>query len=60
MDLNPNHFPTLLVICTLMSIILYITSYTVYFFHQRNTLLNTNDVPISFENMNHQNENEDN
>ena len=41
MDYNPNHFPTLLAVCILMAIILYITSHLVYFFHQRKTLLHT-------------------
>ena len=39
MDLNPNHFPTLLAVCILMAIILYIVSHLVHFFHQRKTLL---------------------
>ncbi|UJR17183.1 hypothetical protein I4U23_004079 [Adineta vaga] len=40
MDHNPNHFPTLLAIYILMTIILYIASYVVYFFHQRSVLNN--------------------
>ncbi len=53
MDHNPNHFPTLLAVCILMAIILYITSNLIYFFHQRKLLSHaqssvTNDrVPSS-------------
>jgi len=49
MDRNPNHFPTLLIVCMLMSILLYILSNIVYFFHQRKHPVNaqastTNDA----------------
>jgi hypothetical protein len=37
MDKNPNHFPTLLFIGILVSIILYVLSNIVYFIHQRQT-----------------------
>ncbi len=37
MDRNSNHFPTLLVVCILMSIFLYIISNVIYFFHHRKT-----------------------
>jgi hypothetical protein len=40
MDRNPNHFPTLLAVCILMAIILYVISHVVYFFHQWKNLLN--------------------
>ncbi|CAF1144679.1 unnamed protein product [Adineta steineri] len=40
MDRDPNHFPTLLAVCILMAIILYIVSYLVHFVHQRKNLLN--------------------
>jgi hypothetical protein len=39
MDHNPNHFPTLLAVCILMAIILYIASHLIHFFHQRKNLL---------------------
>lgn len=35
MDDNPKHFPTILTMCIIMAIILYIISHVVYFFHQR-------------------------
>ncbi len=38
MDHNPNHFPTLLVICVTVAIILYVLSNVLYFFHQRKHL----------------------
>lgn len=37
MDHNPNHFPTLLIVCILMSILLYIVSNVVHFIHRRTT-----------------------
>jgi hypothetical protein len=40
MDRNTKHFPTLLIICMLMSIILYVASNLVCFFHKRNKSLN--------------------
>ncbi len=40
MDQNPNHFPTLLIVCILMSILLYAASNLIYFLHQRKNLLN--------------------
>ena len=54
MDRNPNHFPTLLIVCILMSIIFYIASHIVYFFHERKNLLNarpsvTNGAALSVE-----------
>jgi hypothetical protein len=57
MDRNPNHFPTLLIVCMLMSILLYILSNFVYFFHQRKHPLNaqastTNDAAVSPEDFN--------
>jgi hypothetical protein len=41
MDRDPDHFPTLLIVGTLMAIILYGAANLVYFFHQRKNLLNT-------------------
>ena len=35
MDSNPNHFPTLLFVCILTSIVLYVISNVVYVLHQR-------------------------
>ncbi|CAF1925144.1 unnamed protein product [Rotaria magnacalcarata] len=40
LDRNPKHFPTLLIVCLLISIILYLASNLVYFFHERKNLLN--------------------
>ena len=40
MDLNPNHFPTLLIVYVLMAIVLYVISNFVHFFHQRKHSLN--------------------
>ncbi|UJR06716.1 hypothetical protein I4U23_011003 [Adineta vaga] len=40
MDYNPKHFPTLLAVCILMAVILYIISHLVYYFHQRNRVHN--------------------
>jgi hypothetical protein len=40
MDRNPNHFPTLLIVCMLMSILLYVASTVVYFLHERKNSLN--------------------
>ncbi len=37
---NPKHFPTLLIVCILMSIIFYIVSNIVCFFHERKKSLN--------------------
>ena len=54
MDRNPNHFPTLLAVCILMAIILYITSHLVYYVHQRNTLIN--DATLSPERLNEEEE----
>lgn len=39
LDKNPEHFPTLLIICILMSILFYIASNVVYFIHQKKNLL---------------------
>jgi len=52
MDRNPNHFPTLLTVCILMAIILYIASHVIHLFHQRENLLHvrssvTNDPALS-------------
>jgi hypothetical protein len=57
MDRNPNHFPTLLAVCILMAIILYIASHLVHFFHQRKKLLKarpsvTNGLALSPESFN--------
>ncbi|UJR20194.1 hypothetical protein I4U23_023326 [Adineta vaga] len=35
MDKNPNHFPTLLIVCILISIVLYIISNAISYFYQR-------------------------
>ncbi len=40
MDGNPSHFPTLLIICILISILLYVASNVVAFIHQRNSAKN--------------------
>ena len=37
LDRNAKHFPTLLIVCMLMSIVLYIVSNVVYLIHQRKT-----------------------
>jgi hypothetical protein len=37
MDNNRNHFPTLLIVCILMSILLYAASNVIAFIHQRNS-----------------------
>lgn len=37
MDQNPNHFPILLIVCILMSILLYIVSNIVHIIHRRTT-----------------------
>lgn len=47
MDINPNHFPTLLVICILMSIMLHIISIVVSFFHQKKKLSSTHASQIN-------------
>lgn len=57
MDKNPNHFPTLLFIGILVSIILYVLSNIVYFIHQRQTTkkaetTSTNSKKISPEGVN--------
>ena len=39
MDYYPNHFPVLLTTCLLVSILFYIASNIVYFFHRRKNLL---------------------
>ncbi|CAF1195854.1 unnamed protein product [Adineta steineri] len=39
MDHDPNHFPTLLAVCILMTTIIYIVSHLVHFVHQRKNLL---------------------
>jgi hypothetical protein len=57
MDRNPNHFPTLLAVCILMAIILYIASHLVHFFHQRKNLLHArssviNGTALSSEHLN--------
>lgn len=36
MDKNLNHFPTLLIVCILSSILFYIAAKVVHIFHQRN------------------------
>ncbi len=41
MDRNRNHFPTLLFICILMSILLYVISNVIYFLHQRKSVKNS-------------------
>ncbi|CAF3873017.1 unnamed protein product, partial [Rotaria sordida] len=46
-DRNPNHFPTILAVCILMAIILYIASHIVYFFHQQKNLLNVRSLVIN-------------
>ncbi|CAF1445585.1 unnamed protein product, partial [Rotaria sordida] len=46
-DRNPNHFPTILAVCILMAIILYIASHIVYFFHQQKNLLNVRSSVIN-------------
>ncbi len=51
---NPKHFPTLLIVCILMSIIFYIVSNIVCFFHERKKSLNaqpsvTNGAALSTE-----------
>lgn len=61
MDKNPKHFPTLLIICLLMSIILYIISNIVHYIHIRNNKLNTrssltHEAPLSTENINEEQE----
>ncbi|CAF1077410.1 unnamed protein product [Adineta steineri] len=38
MDHDPNHFPTLLAVCILMTTIIYIVSHLVHFVHQRKNL----------------------
>lgn len=35
LDSNPNHFPTLLIICMIMSILLYVSASIVAFFHKK-------------------------
>ncbi len=57
MDKNPNHFPTLLFIGILISIILYVLSNIVHFIHQRQTTkkaetTSTNSKKISPEGVN--------
>ena len=54
MDGNRNHFPTLLIICLLMSIIFYVASIIVCYLHERKNTLNarasvTQGVPLSPE-----------
>ncbi len=58
MDKNPNHFPTLLFICIIMSILLYIISNVIYFIHQRKTTKNasTNPTKLSQEVVNDEEE----
>lgn len=61
MDLNPNHFPTLLFICILMSILLYVISNVIYFFHQRKNAKNvqasvTNGTTLNPESVNEEEE----
>ncbi len=41
MDSNPNHFPILLIVCILVSIILYVASNVIAFIHQRNSAKDT-------------------
>ncbi len=41
MDSNPNHFPTLLIVCILVSILLYVASNVIAFIHQRNSAKDT-------------------
>ena len=55
MDRDPNHFPTLLTICVIIPIILYIISTIITFFHDRN-LKNrqhpiNNNVPLTPHNI---------
>jgi hypothetical protein len=57
MDRNPNQFPTLLIVCILMSIILYVVSNLIFIFHRRKNPLNarvsvTNGAALSPESFN--------
>jgi len=57
MDRNPNQFPTLLIVCILMSIILYVASNLIFIFHRRKNPLNarvsvTNGAALSPESFN--------
>ncbi|CAF4331717.1 unnamed protein product, partial [Rotaria sordida] len=57
MDHNPKHFPTLLIVCLLMSIIFYLISYVIYFIQKRKNLSNarpsvTSGAALSPENFN--------
>ncbi|CAF1039835.1 unnamed protein product [Rotaria sordida] len=57
MDRNPKHFPTLLIVCLLMSIIFYLISYVIYSIHKRKNLSNprpsvTGGAALSPENFN--------
>ncbi|CAF3548032.1 unnamed protein product [Adineta steineri] len=47
MDHNPNHFPTLLIVCILMGIILYIASNVVYHIHEQKNLKNARPLVTS-------------
>lgn len=55
MDQNPNHFPTLLIVCLLASILLYVASSIIGYVHQRKLAANiralgaqdTNALPSS-------------
>jgi hypothetical protein len=57
MDRNRNHFPTLLFICILTSILLYLISNIISFIHQRKTTNNarttsSNTIKLSPESVN--------
>ena len=59
MDTNPNHFPTLLFICIIMSILLYVISNVLYAIHQRKTTKNVrstivNNTELNFEPVNNE------
>ena len=56
-DRNPNQFPTLLVICILMSFLFYTVSHLVYLYHQKKNLSKgrasvTNGAALTPENFN--------
>ena len=52
MDRNPNHFPTLMFICAIMSSLLYVIANVVYFIHQRKKVQNLQALAIDNANMN--------
>ena len=64
MDTNPNHFPTLLFICILMSILLYVISNILYFIHQRKKtknarLITANDNELNFKSVDNEEQEND-